>query len=129
GPQTSRSQAPFARMTSGRSRPSGSNRRFSTLRTSRAQLRLDAPIVLFCSKCLRFSSFVSEKSHAANAAYVSSMSEPLMTVKEETTVDLDVTMVRQPILRTAQRVRPFRLSRTHQQGAPSGRHRVRARQE
>ena len=45
-------------MTSGRSRPSGSKRRLSTFRTSRAQLRLDAPIVLSCSRRWRFSSFV-----------------------------------------------------------------------
>ena len=63
--------------TSGRSRPSGSKRRFSTLRTSRAQLRLEAPIVLSRSSRWRFSSFVSEKSHAANAAYVSSIERAL----------------------------------------------------
>ncbi len=84
GLHTSRSQPRCASSTSGRSRPSGSKRRLRTLRTSRDQLWLCAPNAL-SARGVAGSRASSREVPGRKAAYVSSISEPLMIVNDETT--------------------------------------------
>src|SRR5262245_20646558 len=90
GFHTSRSQPAFESSTTARSRPLGSKRRLRTLETSRHQLPLTEAKAPFARIRSRLIAFGRSKSHRWNATYVSSINEPLMMVKDETTLERDV---------------------------------------